>query len=169
MNEAFIDCGKRATDAILENMHAAQALEPFPSYVEDGDDAVFVSAMQENGRLNKLSQIVKALEANLASADDTAKSLMVPIERVVPAYDQAKIDIKRFLTVCTLTTCLRILQSKAAKSRNQHLKESVDATLQFCADLDVPQSVVRRMQDLSKAIASASKADKRSRSPKRKM
>ena len=163
ITEKTVAACRSQSDSLLTKCHA---FEPFPELKEETEQD-FVNAMTANNLHTNLSMAVKHLETHLDSAKACAKTLGMPLNRLLPSFESTQKEVARLLGVCWTTTSLRILLSKPAKALSPHLKDSISKTLHFGEGLDVDKRVRQRLEELGKKIEKAANNNTRKRSRSR--
>lgn len=161
----FVDTCSKDAKLLWEK---ARAYEPLPQY-EEGKEKEFALAMMDGSRHSHLADVVKDLECEVDTTKAAATLMGIEAAAIIPEINVLETDIRRYLTTCCLTTCVRILTSKAAQNNSKVLQQSVDKTIAFAKDLTLPSKIMKDMETLSANIRKASQTRgerKRSRSPR---
>eukprot|EP00435_Cladocopium_sp_Y103_P061183 s1970_g22.t2 len=160
------------TESVSKNIAKVKALEPLPEFKEGvaGADKSFLEAMMSGNRHATISQVVDSLTASFQKAEEQSKEFQVPITAMLKDIDQDKKELESFTRISCLTTCLRILTSKAAANCSHALEGAIEKTLAFALEksVELPDSVKNDMNALLKKIKAAAAAKTRERSRSRK-
>lgn len=165
MNAAFTGCVRNVEKSISDGVAKGDELRPFPEY-KDGGDKAFLDAMTSGRRHMILSEAVDAIEKALAKAECFSETIGVPMGTFLSTFEKAKQSLACFTEVSSITTCLRILTSKAAQNNSHALKGAVEKLMIFLDEkkVDLPKTVATRMSTLRAKINESSGANERSRS-----
>lgn len=166
MNKAFADCVQNVGKQISDGVAKGDALRPFPEY-KDGGDAAFLESMTSGKRHMSLSEAVDSIERGLAKAAAFSEAIGASVDTILPAIETAKQALTCFTEVSTITTCLRIITSKAGQNHSHALQNSVEKLMIFIDEkkVNLPKTVATKMSTLrAKINQSAGAANERSRS-----
>lgn len=170
MVQTLDEAQKDATSSARKLIDAVHSLEPLPEYKE-GEEQAFLNAMLEGKRQETLSRFVKNVDFELAMHKKAVEDLKVAMDDFIPEHKLLEQQLNKLLRIGCITTCARILLSKAAKTKKNALVDSIQKTLEFGENLDLPKCLQKSMQELMDRIVKASRPDnserKRSRSRER--
>ena len=157
-------CDNLVNAAREDTRKALAALQSFiiPTYTEHQFQS-FLNAMLQDGKHRLLAGHITALEKCLKTVKADSADLDVKPSDILPEFEEAQREVKRFLTVSCMTTCAKILCSKAASNGSATLKASLDATLDFAKSegLDLPTDMVAEMSSVQLKLAKSSSASKK--------
>ena len=165
MQQGFNLFEDEVKEKISKVLAEAKAMEPLPTYTE-GEDKEFILGLTQNGQHKKLSSLADEVTTTLSALEADCKQLGLQAAAVLPEFDHAKSEAKRWQGLTCTLTCLKIISSKAAQSLSVSLAKPLETTLDFEAanNLQLNPSLKRKMGELSEKIqkaANPSKSQKR--------
>ena len=161
MQEGYNDFAQSARAEVSSCLEEVKSLEPLPTFTNGIREKEFMLGMTQNQAHVKLTKAADRLSAALGQLEADCKVMCIKTTDVVPEFEFAKSEIKRWLGLSCTLTCLKILGSNAAQSLPMGLLKHIDATLDFEAanDLQLCSSLKKRMSELSGKIKKASRKD----------
>ena len=121
LNKDFRSLKDGTRQSYKEVMDAFEKLEPFPSY-EDGKEREFKDAMTRGKKHEDLAVLIDKLQGLLKQVKGDCEKLNLETKAILPEFDFAEQEAKRALTLCWMSTAVKILLSKAASNLTASLK-----------------------------------------------
>ena len=161
MQQGFNLFEDEVKEKIGKALEEAKAMEPLPAYIE-GQEKEFILGLTQNGQHKKLSSLADEVTTTLSTLEADCKELGLQATAVLPEFDHAKSEAKRWLGLTCTLTCLKIITSKAAQNLSVSLAKPLETTLDFEAanNLQLNASLKRKMGELGEKIQKAANPTK---------
>jgi hypothetical protein len=156
--------GSRVSQNTLQlSVTKVENLGTLPDYSAETEKD-FMMAMTADGLTKTLTALASEIEETLRIAHETCQGLGMTdaddFEKFLPGQDAAQQLVKSLMEKVSATTCLKILNSKAAQQKAVNLAPNVEATLNFIRSnsVTVPEAIMARMHELRDKLPSGNPA-----------
>ena len=126
------------------------ALGSLPEHT--GNHKSFITAVNGRNLQQQVARLNDGLEAARSEFESACTAVGLEPAEILPTVCTARATGRKCLSLCCTFTVAKILESKAAKTLSMCLKPSVEQTLGFAKDLDLPPALMAELRSLHKKL-----------------